>query len=58
METYNVKYAKSYYQRNKERILKYQKNYYDENNKHRKKRIDPKTIQYKIKNEEHVIKFE
>lgn len=53
--TYNVEYAKSYYQKNKEKILKYQKTYYDENNQHRKKRQEKKD--FGIKNKIYIIKF-
>jgi len=53
--TYNVEYAKSYYQKNKEKILKYQKTYYDEHNKHRKKRQEKKDFQ--IQNKIYIINF-
>jgi hypothetical protein len=54
-QNYNVDYAKKYYLKNKEKILKYQKEYYDENNTHRKKRQDKKN--YQIKKEIFIIKF-
>jgi len=54
-QNYNVDYAKKYYLKNKEKILKYQKEYYDDNNTHRKKRQDKKN--YQIKKEIFIIKF-
>jgi len=54
-KNYNVDYAKKYYLKNKEKILKYQKEYYEENNTHRKKRQDKKN--YQIKKDVFIIKF-
>jgi hypothetical protein len=56
-KNYNVEYAKSYYLKNKEKILKYQKEYYDENNTFRKKQIPKKDLIYKYKNDTFIIKF-
>lgn len=56
-QTYNVEYAKSYYQKNKEKILKYQKEYYEENNTHRKKRVNKKDLPLKVKNKVFIIEF-
>ena len=55
VKNYNVKYAKEYYIKNKDKILKYQKEYYDENNKHRKKRQIKKEFQ--LKKDIFIIKF-
>jgi len=54
--TYNVEYAKKYYIRNREKILKYQKEYYDETNTHRKKRQPKKDFEFKKEN--FIIKFD
>ena len=56
-KNYNVDYAKSYYLKNREKILNYQKKYYDENNTHRKKRINKDDLNYKMKNETFIISF-
>jgi len=56
-KNYNVEYAKSYYLKNREKILNYQKKYYDENNKHRKKRINKDDLNYKMKKETFIISF-
>lgn len=53
---YNVDYAKEYYKKNRDKILKYQKEYYDENNTHRRKRQEKKN--YKIKKDIFIIKFD
>ncbi len=52
---YNVDYAKEYYIKNRDKILKYQKEYYDENNTHRRKRQEKKN--YQFKKEIFIIKF-
>ena len=54
-KNYNVEYAKEYYLKNKEKILKYQKEYYDENNKHRKKRQIKRD--FSVKKDIFIIKF-
>jgi len=54
-KNYNVEYAKDYYLKNKDKILKYQKEYYDENNKHRKKRQIKRD--FAVKKDIFIIKF-
>ena len=54
-KNYNVEYAKDYYLKNKDKILKYQKEYYDENNKHRKKRQIKRD--FSVKKDIFIIKF-
>ena len=54
-KNYNVDYAKEYYNKNKERILKYQKKYYEENNSYRKKRQIKR--QFSVKKDNFIINF-